>query len=86
MKGKRPSLAGTVKRAIEAPTERPSGRAGKRGLTVFVEPEMHRRLKYMAVDLDCSIEAIVVSALSEKLVIHEKTQSQREPARNTGSR
>jgi hypothetical protein len=71
MKSKRPSLEGTVKRAAEAPA---TGREGKRRMTVHLDPEMHRELRHLAVDLGTSAEAVIVAALTAELQKHRSSK------------
>ena len=81
---KRPSLADSMKalktQALPevqakqpAPTPKPyfaSTRAGKRRLTLVVEPEDHRRIKHLSADTDRSIESLLLEALTDLLRKH----------------
>ena len=72
-KRKPPDLAGAARPgAAAAPTEspRPKGtasRAAKRGILVYVEPEMGRKLKILAAERDTSLQAIGLAAFEQLL-------------------
>ena len=82
---KKPSLAESVK-ALSKIQESPPGqsnqaqapsaakpastRAGKRRLTLVVEPEEHRRIKHLSADTDRSIESLLHEALTDFLRKH----------------
>lgn len=45
-----------------------ASRAGKKGLTVYISPEMRKALRRLAIDLDKTVEAIVIEAISAELL------------------
>jgi hypothetical protein len=63
----------TVPPALIASVDQPakpakqSSRAGKKGLTVYFDPPTHRKLKYVAFKRECSIEAVIRSAVAKEL-------------------
>lgn len=77
MKIKRPSLAGTVKRAADQAS---TGREGKKRMTVHLAPEIHRELRHLSVDLGKSAEAVIVDALAAALQKHREQHNSRRAA------
>ena len=49
-------------------------REGKRRITVHLDPDMHRELRQLALDLDRSAEAIVVDWIAHGLAKERKRQ------------
>ena len=83
MPQKRPSLAESMKAIKSSPSGDTSAprtaaaksyfapsRAGKRRLTIIVEPSDHRRLKHLSADTDRSMEDLLREALADFLHKH----------------
>lgn len=75
MKALKSSPAGDVPPAHGSPSAAPktyfaASRAGKRRLTLIVEPSDHRRLKHLSADTDRSIEDLLREALADLLQKH----------------
>jgi len=62
--------------AIEAPQDDETGtrpasnrlppsRQGKKAITAYVDPEMHKRLRLLGVELDKSTQEMIIEALDE---------------------
>lgn len=73
--GKSDTPPGGTPQPEEAKTTTPKGyfaasRAGKRRLTLIVEPTDHRRLKHLSADTDRSIEDLLREALADLLRKH----------------
>jgi predicted transcriptional regulator len=43
-------------------------------MTVHLDPEMHRELRHLAVDLGTSAEAVIVAALTAELQKHRSSK------------
>jgi hypothetical protein len=76
MAGKRPSLADSMRQAVQpdsmptlAPSEKPrfhaATRIGKKKITVTVEPATHKRLKALAVEREVTIESMLAKAVED---------------------
>lgn len=60
------SVAGEPREAGRSPT-----RAGKKGILIYVEPEMARSLKRLAVDEDTTLQALGLEAF-DALIAHRQ--------------
>ena len=55
-------VAGEPPRAADRSSGRTPSRAGKKGILIYVEPEMARTLKRLAVDEDTTLQALGLEA------------------------
>ena len=65
------SAAGEPPRAAVRSSGRAPARAGKKGILIYVEPEMARSLKRIAVDEDTTLQALGLEAF-ETLIDHRQ--------------
>ena len=65
------SVAGEPQRAAGRSSGRAPARAGKRGILIYVEPEMARSLKRLAVDEDTTLQALGLEAF-DALIAHRQ--------------
>lgn len=64
------SVAGEPREAVRSAGRAP-GRAGKKGILIYVEPEMARSLKRLAVDEDTTLQALGLEAF-DALIAHRQ--------------
>lgn len=70
------SVAGEPREAGRSSGRAP-GRAGKKGILIYVEPEMARSLKRLAVDEDTTLQALGLEAFGT-LIDHRQGRAARE--------
>jgi hypothetical protein len=69
--GSASSRAPRKKRApVDASETMPTGRAGKVGIQVWVDPEKRRRLRHYCTDAEITMDALVAEAIDEFIVKH----------------
>ena len=66
------SVAGEA-RAVSRSSGRAPARAGKRGILIYVEPEMARSLKRIAVDEDTTLQALGLEAFGTLIDHRQRT-------------
>ena len=59
--------AGRAQPEAIAPAGRPASRRNKRGVVIYVEPEMAKALKRLAIDRDTTLQALGLQALEALL-------------------
>jgi hypothetical protein len=85
---KRASLAGPLpaptapRRATEAGGSSRNSRAGRTGISFWVDPAAHRQLRHLAIDTGQSVQALMEQALDLLLEEHGKARVASPPGRS----